>query len=252
MKKIIKKLTLLLIVVLFGVTLISCGKNDEEKTVEEKPVEIVYDIHTDVQNNYLSDTYDSIWRYGKGTEELSKPLPITIKWDLPQTNFYEFHLSESSDFTVQYILETNTNEISVYNLKINTPYYWYLSYEENGVVTQTNVETFTITSKTPRNLSIDGVTNARDLGGYVGKDGKTTKQGMIIRCSKFNDDESTELLITEDGIREMLEVLNVKTELDIRKSDENGGITESPLGPTVTYYSIPMQSSGNKILLNKE
>lgn len=255
MKKLIKKITLLVITLLFAVTLIGCGKDDEATTPPKTEiVEVSYDIHTELQNQYLSDTYDSIWKYAKGTSELSKPLPITIKWDLPAENSYEFYISEDSECQNSRLLLTTTNEISIYNLKINTPYYWYVSYIEEGININSNIETFTINTNGPRNLNIDGLTNVRDLGGYLGTGGKRTNQGMIIRSSKLNADESQEVLITPNGINEMLEVLNIKTELDIRKTEENenGGITKSPLGSTVTYFSIPMKSNGDKILINKD
>ena len=59
-------------------------------------------------------------------------------------------------------------------------------------------------------------------------------------------------LITEKGIKEMVEVLKIKTELDVRQTEdnENGGITVSPLGESVNYYSVPMKSGGNYFLLN--
>lgn len=248
-----KKILLLLISVLSCFTLISCNKEDDgDKTLPTENVEVGYEIHTELQKNYLLDTYDMYWKYAKGAKELSKPLPITITWDLPVNYEYDFYLSEDEQMTNARIISTKKNEISIYNLKINTPYYWYVSYEENQFVINSNVETFTIETKTPRNLNIDGVTNARDLGGYTTLDGKVTNQGLIYRTAKFNDDESTTILITEDGIKEMVEVLKVKTELDIRKTEdnENGGITESPLGPTVNYISVPMKSSGDKIKLN--
>lgn len=256
MKPIIKRLTLLLITLLFSITLLSC-KDQEQTVVDNVPVEnfdIVYEIHTELQKNYLLDSYNMITKYAKGVEELSKPLPITFKWDGSKDTEYEFYLSEDSDFSNKRILKTNTNQISVYNLKINIQYYWYVSYIIDGEIKSSNPETFTINTKGPRNLNIDGITNVRDLGGYVGTNGKVTKQGMIIRSSKFNEDESTQVLITEAGIHEMLEVLKVKTELDVRKTNdnENGGITSSPLGDSVNYISIPMKSSGDKIILNKD
>lgn len=52
----------------------------------------------------------------------------------------------------------------------------------------------------------------------------------------------------------MVNRLKIKSELDIRKveDNENGGITENPLGSSVNYYSVLMKSGGNCILLNKE
>ena len=101
---------------------------------------------------------------------------------------------------------------------------------------------------------LERLTNARDLGGYATSEGKHTKQGVIYRTSRLNENETTKLLITESGINEMVNRLKIKADLDIRKVDnnENRGITESPLGVSVNYYLVPMKSVGNCILLNKE
>ena len=78
------------------------------------------------------------------------------------------------------------------------------------------------------------------------------KQNLLFRSSKFNDDESTELVISEEGINILVNDFHIKTEIDLRKTsdNENGGITSSPLGNSVNYVSIPMKSSGNVLTLN--
>lgn len=246
MKKIITKISVLLLIALFGVVLIGCG--DEGIKVDQ-----TFDIHTESQKNFLENDYKYIMLYGKGEEELSKPNPITLTWE-SLANDYKVHLSEDSNFNTERTFEVNTNKIDIINLKINTIYYWYVEYQENEEVKNTVVKTFIINSKAPRNLDIEGLTNVRDLGGWKTSDNKFVKQGMIYRSSRLNENETTTNLITEKGIKEMLEVLNIKSELDIRRTDnnENGGITVSPLGSSVNYYSVPMKSGGNCLLLNKD
>lgn len=257
MKNLIFKICSVLIVFLLSLTVISCNKekNEETKPTEgsvEIVVDEIFEIHTESQKKYLAEDYRYISLYAKGVEELSKPNPITLTWKIDGvSNDSSFKVILSEDnFKTQKEYQTNTNKLDILNLKINTPYYWYA--ESNGL--KTDIKTFKIAAITPRNLSIEGLTNVRDLGGYLIGENKYSNQGLIYRSSRLNENETTTNLITEEGIKEMLEVLNIKSELDIRKTsnNENGGITSSPLGETVKYYSVPMSSGGNCILLNKD
>ena len=179
-------------------------------------------------------------------------MPVTITWKATKNvNDYDFYLSETSDFKEYRLYETTVAQVELINLKIHTNYFWYVEYTVNSELVKTEVETFSINCHTPRNLDIDGLTNVRDIGGYKVND-KYTNQGLIYRSSRLNENESTVNLITEKGIKEMVEVLKIKSELDVRKTtdNENGGITVSPLGESVNYYSVPMKSGGNYLLLN--
>ena len=83
----IKKISVLLLIVLFSISLISCNKDDGIK-VDQK-----FDIHTETQKNFLSNDYKYIMLYAKGVEELSKPNPITLTWE-DVSNEYKLHLTE--------------------------------------------------------------------------------------------------------------------------------------------------------------
>ena len=239
---------------IFGITVTSCGENDNTEDNQTVVIEEKYEIHTELQSKYLAGDYKLINLYAKGKEEFSKPLPITIKWNLDSNKEYNFCLSENEDFSVYRELKTDKNEINLINLKINTVYYWYVTYQVESGVAKTETKHFEIKTNGPRNLDIDGVTNVRDIGGYQTSDGKVTKQGVIFRSARFNENETTDLLITEAGIKEMVEVLKIKTELDVRQTadNENGGLVSSPLGDAVNYVSVPMVSGGNLLLLNSE
>ena len=244
-----KKILFILITLLVGFSLFSCGVDEKEEVLEQN-----FEIHTEVQKKFLEDRYQLISIYANGKKELSLPLPVVVSWKSLGVNEYTFILSESEDLSNANTYKVQTNKISIFNLKIKTPYYWCLEYYYNGILTKSNVESFIINSSAPRNLYIDGLTNARDIGGYSTSDGKLVKQGMIYRTSRLNENETTTNLITQAGIDVMLNDLGIKSELDIRKVDdnENGGITSSPLGNSVNYYSIPMISGGNLLLRNKD
>ena len=245
-----KKLFYILLLLLVGVSVIGCEEEKEREIIADSK----FEIHTELQKEYLSNDYDLISLYAGGTEELSRPLPITLTWEDAGATEYTVLISEDSNFTKSFRYKSTTNTIEVYNMKIHTLYYWYVEYMVNDTLTKTNTKTFVIDNKTPRNLYIDGITNVRDIGGYRLGVNKYVKQGMIYRCSRLNENETTNLLITPSGISEMLNVLGVKSELDIRRVDNNesGGITESPLGNGVNYYSVPMRSGGNNLIkLNK-
>ena len=242
MRKIIRRLLSVVFALLTVISVSSCG------AIEVVP----YEMHTELQKSYLEGEYDHIMLYAQGIEELSKPNPIVISWDATKdVKDYDFYLSESKKFDEYRLYETTVAQVELNNLKIHTNYYWYVEYKFNGKTVKTDVKGFIIDCHNPRNLDIDGLTNVRDIGGYkVGEE--YTNQGLIYRSSRLNENESTTNLITEKGIKEMVEVLGVKSELDVRKTsdNENGGITVSPLGESVNYYSVPMKSGGNYLLLN--
>ena len=74
-----------------------------------------------------------------------------------------------------------------------------------------------------------------------------TKQGVIFRTGRLNKSDTSELeaSITSQGINTMLNDLKVKTEIDLRMTDndEVGGLKEGygVLGRTVKYYQCPME-----------
>lgn len=247
MKK--KRLFLLLLVSFFVIIFIGCNNKLVVNGVKIEK----YQIHTELQDKFLEGDYNLISSIATGSEELSYPLPVVLKLnklsEYKENNLYQILLSNDYSFADSKIYTTKENELEVYNLKINIVYYWKVISSNN----ESKIFGFMIESVGPRNIYIDGITNARDLGGWNCSDGKVVKQGMIFRTSKFNEDESTNILITEKGIKMLVEELKIKSELDVRDIDdnENGGITNSPLGDEINYFPVTMKSGGNYLTLNK-
>lgn len=202
------------------------------------------EFHTKLQLEYLNGDYTLATQFATGKEELSKPLPITLKWSGRGEKIIAIKEVETGDM-IRY--KVDSNSLDVYNLKVHTEYEWLVDGVSKG--------TFT-TASGIRNMYIDGITNVRDIGGYEIEDGYVN-QGLLIRCSKLTDDDTGEVLITEDGI-EAFRMLGIKTELDLRKIEpdkdgliEQGGITASAV-PGVNYISFPMDSGGNYLLRNRK
>lgn len=208
------------------------GESDDEDEDEE------YDEDENVAEPVIVHDYGSAF---------------VLKEDLKQeklTGIHEVQIATNQDFSDARVAYVSDDCARFYNLLLGTTYYCRInSAKKNG-----EVFTFTTSEQAPRNLYVDGVTNVRDMGGWPIENGGRVKQGMLIRSSKFNADESDELMITQDGIWTMTEELKVRTEIDLRVVDnnENGGITKSPLGDGVKYISIPFVSGGNILLLNKD
>ena len=123
----------------------------------------------------------------------------------------KLELSEDSDFSDS-LVYSGVGACDVDNLKIGTKYYARVKTEEETSPTLT----FSTERNYPRMITIDGISNVRDVGGCVTRDGRTVKQGLFYRGSELN----SHVNITEEGLRTMREVLKIKSEIDVRNAKE--------------------------------
>ena len=111
--------------------------------------------------------------------------------------------------------------LSIQNLFVDTDYYWVVDF--NGSVSE--VGTFH-TAKTVRTLWIDGVSNTRDLGGWLTEDGNyRVKYNVAFRGAKFDT-------ITDDGLDAVAD-LGLKTDVDLRTQNEG---VQAPLGGLAEWF----------------
>ena len=203
--------------------------------------------HTDIQLTYLdSGNYLDTTPY-VGNLSKSAPNPVHISWDAAGESDYIVHIYEDDDLeneVVSYV--TSTNSFDFYNTKLGQKYNILVSSEDESIEPSSYIS-FVSDARGPRNLFVDGVENVRDLAGLG-----HIKQGMIYRSGRFNQDkEDIVVSISEDGIYEMVNHLKIKTEIDLRRIDNNevGGLTDaSVLGESVNYIQLPMAFGGNNIL----
>ncbi len=218
-------------------------------------------LHTNEQLEFLTSpdyqTFNS-WLTPNGEDEASHPVPVHFSWTVNanlqnQVEKYVVEISESNLFSNKLRYETKEPEIDVYNLCVATDYYWRVTaYLSNGSKKVSKQSMFQTEYTAPRNIYVDGITNVRDLGGWMTVDGEYVKQGMMYRCARLNVSQlnTIEVEITEKGIKTMRDELNICTEIDLRMDEahvgcvhglETSGLTSSLLGDDVNYYNVPME-----------
>ncbi len=153
---------------------------------------------------------------------------------------------------------THASNFFFSNGELGKKYYWTVSDKDSKKISEVSTIEMTLDGVSgPRNLSVSGVENFRDIGGwgrYV--DGKYVtymKQGLVYRSGRFNEDKETtpKVSIDESGLYEVNDHLKIRTEIDLRRSGNNeiGGLTtQSVLGENVKYVNLPMYYGGNNIL----
>ena len=117
--------------------------------------------------------------------------------------------------------------MSLDDLYPGTEYFWYVEAQFDEKTVKSDINKFR-TLMAPKTVKIDGVSNVRDLGGYVTEEGKHIKYGVVYRGADLTH-------ITDEGIKKAVDVLGIRTELDLRNKYENG---VSPLGENIKYVSV--------------
>jgi len=180
----------------------------------------IVDLHTESQKKYLSedrsgyevdDFYylDLKMNLSENGIDDSKSGFVHFQWEPCITAKLE--LSESVDFEDPFVF-WGEGSCKADNLKIGTQYYARVSTEQEI----SPITSFFTERNFPRMISIDGISNVRDVGGCVTREGKLVRQGLLYRGSELN----SHVNITPEGLRTMREVLKIKSEIDLRNPNE--------------------------------
>ncbi len=170
-------------------------------------------ISADLEN--FLDGYE----LGKGLAVAKKDVQlyedVTFSWTCKKDNEgYTLIYTTKQDFSDAVSVDTDAPTVTVSDLFVAKTYYWQVVTHTPGGNNYSTVYTFQ-TADTPRIISIEGVTNTRDVGGYLTVDGLSrVKQGMLYRGARLD-------AITSDGETKALEVYKIKTDLDLRKPKDS-------------------------------
>lgn len=132
----------------------------------------------------------------------------------------------SEDGTSSFSVKAANDTAYLYNLVPGVCYTYQLPGAEGKVMAEGR----------RRMLYLQGVRNARDLGGLVTEDGKNrVRYGRIYRTSQVDS-------ISAEAADYMKNVLNVGLDLDLRYKSECGTFCGSPLGDDVGYARIEVKA----------
>ena len=196
----------------------------------------------DYTYTYITDyCYDLPWNwrnYGTG-ERLDQPLPAKVILQNALSEDGILYVSENADYSdaLEMLVAPGARTIDVYNLIPNRTYNWKVECQmPGGSATVVESGQFKTTGHV-RMLKVDGIFNVRDMGGWIGLGGKPIKYGKLIRGSRLNVNGSPELLITQDGIDELLR-LGIRAELDMRDPGDAVNATHSFLGEDIPIRNV--------------
>ena len=165
--------------------------------------------------------------------DLSRPAVVKFEWAEPGGLSSTIEISEDENFSDVFMKAVCCNRFYCYNLECGKKYYWRVTNPKE----QSQVFSFTTQDLTPRFLYFDGTTNVRDIGGYVTRDERRVKQGLLIRGAELD----MHAVLSECGKKTMRGDFGIKTDIDLR-GEAIGFSKESPLGKDVKFVQVPMRA----------
>ncbi len=116
-------------------------------------------------------------------------------------------------------MDLNIDTVDIYNLKENCKYYYrlYLTFTQGREMTFGGAFE---TADYPRILSIDGIRNVRDFGGFKTTDGKVVKQGYLYRGTELDGAVEAKYKLSEKGRKQLIS-LGIKRDMDLRDKDDS-------------------------------
>lgn len=222
-------------------------------TIRIKPLPSVVEIHSDLVKDYFNQEnydYKDMNAFINAKTDQGDNLPIEFTWEaenlpLDSNITYSININDGSN---SYTVYSSDMKIDFINYKLNTTYTLTVSaYKDGSNIGLPATYTFNTPDGYLRTITIDGVTNFRDLG-----DGKKLKQGMIYRSATLTNNtsanETNPISITEKG-KEELNNLGIKTRIDLRKDDEKK--EGEPQVVSKQIVSEPLHYGGQNILTYK-
>lgn len=123
--------------------------------------------------------------------------------------------------------------VHVHYLLANKQYFYRVQISFSDGTTRVLESNFR-TADAPRMLSIDGIVNVRDIGGWKTLDGYVIRQGLLYRGSELDGAKMPEYKLTAEGLRQMREELGIRIDMDLRSQGELTKLTH-PLGNDVPH-----------------
>ena len=188
--------------------------------------------YNDQAKAYLTAENPTVDDYAVYMSDSAQDVKIVLECPVENTEF-KVEYGTKADYSNAVTVNTTAKSIAVNNLLRNTKYYVRITASANGF-TKTAEDSFKTADIGPRVMTVGGVSNVRDLGGYETAFGKTTLQGLAFRGAQLDIKGTSRL--TAQGAKLLGTDIALGLEIDLRTASETGGLTKSVV-PSAKYLN---------------
>ena len=213
----------------------SAGNRTEQpqSTSQSKVVLPNFDEDVLLCSPVAKKVYDNQLEMAEAVKSGDPYRPFLFKYGIPSDG--KLYLSEHEDMSAPkvYTLSAEERQLRIDNLKTGTQYYYQVSVD--GETYDGSFKTAAAT----RFVYMPGVENARDIGGYQNLDGKTVKQGILIRGTELDGVVNTKFFLKDPAVAQ--EDFDFVYDMDLRDYAVYQGDLISRLGNDVDhkFYHSP-------------
>ena len=172
---------------------------------------------------YLTAENPTVDDYAVYMSDSAQDIKIVLECPVEGAKF-KVEYGTRADYSDAVTVNTTGKSIAVNNLLRNTKYYVRITATANGITRQAE-SSFKTADIGPRVMTVGGITNVRDLGGYETSFGKTTLQGLAFRGAQLDIKGTSRL--TAQGAELLGTDIALGLEIDLRTASETGGLTKS-------------------------
>lgn len=227
---------------------------EEETLMITSPKGEIYPYVDEVKEYLQAGAGADVGDYASGVSVAQSSVKLTWECDSERVTQYVVEYATKADYSDAIIQTVSKKKKTVllYNLYKATKYYVRVTAYEDEEAILEEESTFTTTALGPRFMSIDGIYNVRDLGGYETSFDRRTMQGLLYRGGALLPADVYDCNLTDEGKAYMSEVLGIKTEIDFRTPAEAGNYGGSPIPNaelkyvTLGGYADAFRQSGYK------
>lgn len=133
-----------------------------------------------------------------------------------------------------YEMPENKTVVVIDNLKTGTTYYYKVVAGEKAYAGSFR------TAASTRFVTIPNLVNTRDIGGYVNSEGKTVKQGLLIRGPEMDGLVNAPYFVPTDALDDVMADFGFVYDMDLRSSTIFSGAFTPRLNITHKFYDAPM------------
>lgn len=161
---------------------------------------------------------------------------ISFAWTEDGSESYSVWFADNAEFEDALVVETSDASAYVGLFVPGKTYYW----KVEGKTTSAT-DSFVTLDMPVRFVSVEGIGNVRDIGGWNASDGRRVRYGMLYRGSQLNGYGGVTPL-PEEGKRTMRESLGMRAEIDLRLPGiDDADQSENAFDSTAPYLKAPIQ-----------